>query len=144
LPGEGQALTDYDRAVCGTDLSVTPSELAGVWILERAYGPNMDLAGSLLLRFTQGGAFRADPQGELLSADSAIRGRYRLRGQVLSIAVQNSFGCGAGANQTWRLSRDALDRLSMVWTTGSCPEGQEGNVWVLRRVLRAEGLPAVD
>lgn len=143
LPGEGRALAEYDRAVCGSGVPVTPGQLVGIWILERAYGPNMDLAGSLLLRFSRDGAFRADPEGELLTEDSAIRGRYRLRGQVLTISVRNSFGCGAPANQTWGLSRDALDRLSMVWTTGSCPEGQEGNVWVLRRVLRDEGLPAV-
>jgi len=143
LPGEGRALADYDRAVCGSGVSVAPDQLAGIWILERAYGPNMDLAGSLLLRFSRDGSFRADPQGALLSDDSAIRGHYRLRGQVLAISVQNSFGCGAGANQTWRLTRDATERLAMVWTSGDCPEGQEGNVWVLRRVLRDQGLPPV-
>jgi hypothetical protein len=143
LPGQGRALADYDRAVCGSGLQVAPDQLAGIWILERAYGPNMDLAGSLLLRFSRDGSFRADPQGELLSDDSTIRGHYRLHGQVLTISVQNSFGCGAGAGQTWRLTQDAADRLSMVWTTGSCPEGQVGNVWVLRRVLDDTGLPAV-
>ena len=142
LPGEGRALADYDDAVCGSGVSVLPGQLVGIWILERAYGPNMDLAGSLLLRFSRDGAFSADPQGELLSPDSAIRGNYRLRGQVLRIDVQNSFGCGARAKQNWRLTRDALERLSMVWTSGDCPEGQEGNVWVLRRVLRDQGLPA--
>lgn len=142
LPGEGRALVDYDRAVCGSGVSVEPDRLAGVWILERAYGPNMDLAGSLLVRFGPDGSFTADPEGRLLSGGSAIRGRYRLRGQVLGISVQNSFGCGAGARQTWRLTVDASERLAMVWTDGDCPEGQEGNVWVLRRVLRDEGLPA--
>jgi hypothetical protein len=143
LPGEGRALVDYDRAVCGSGIRVLPADLAGVWIIERAYGPNMDLTGVQLMRFTREGDYVADPEGRLLSGESAVRGKWRLRGELLTISVQNSFGCGAGAEQTWRLTVDATYRLSMVWLRGDCPEGQEGNIWILRRVLSDGGLPAV-
>ncbi len=143
LPGQGEALADYDRAACGSGISVLPRDLAGVWIIERAYGPNMDLTGAQLMRFTRGGDYVADPAGRLLSGESAVRGRWRLRGELLTISVQNSFGCGAGAEQTWRLTVDATYRLSMSWLRGDCPEGQEGNIWILRRVLSDGGLPAV-
>jgi hypothetical protein len=141
LPEEGQALVDYDKAVCGTGSLVTPDDLAGVWILERAYGPDMYLAGSYLMRFTRRGEIVADDDGRLLSRDASIRGRYRMRGEVMTITSQNASGCGIGARSTWRARLNSADRLTMVYLNGDCPEGDQGDVWVSRRVLLDDGLP---
>jgi hypothetical protein len=141
LPGEGRVLLDYLQAVCATGSPVTPADLAGVWILEQAYGPQTDLAGNTLIRFAGAGAFTVDPDGRLLSGDPAQRGRYRLRHGLMTITATNAFGCGAGARAIWRTAHQPGSRLSMVYVNGDCPEGEEGNVWLLRRVIRDEGLP---
>lgn len=141
LQAEGRVLVDYLRSVCGVGEPVQPGDLAGAWIVERAYGPKRYIAGSQLMRFTRDGAFVADLDGRLLGTDSAVRGRYRLRGEVMVITTKNAFGCGAGANATWRTTLDTDGRLTMVYLGGDCPEGEQGNVWVSRRVLLDDGLP---
>jgi hypothetical protein len=143
LPGVGSVLLDYDRAFCASPTPISAGELAGVWILEQAYGPDADLVGVHLMRFTRGGAYVADPEGRLLSDDSAIRGRYRLRGELLETSVEGGTGCSAGPGTTWRVTLDASDRLSMVWIRGDCPEGEQGTMWVSRRVLSDQHLPPV-
>jgi hypothetical protein len=141
LPGEGQVLLDYLQAVCATGSPVTPADLAGVWILEQAYGPQTDLAGNTLVRFAGAGAFTVDPDGRLLSGDPAQRGHYLLSHGLMTITATNAFGCGAGARAVWRVAHQPGSRLSMVYVNGDCPEGEQGNVWLLRRVIRDEGLP---
>jgi len=144
LPEAGKALTEHDQAVCGVGSPVDPDDLAGVWLVERAYGPDMYLAGTYLMRFTRGGTFEADPEGRLFAGNPAVRATYRVRGELLEITTRNASGCGAGTRATWRAAFDALDRLTMVYVNGDCPEGDQGDVWVARRVLHDEGLPRDD
>ena len=96
LPEAGQALVEHDQALCGMGSPVDPDGLAGVWIVERAYGPDMYLAGTYLMRFTRAGSYTADPDGRLFTGDPAIRGTYRVRGEVLEITTRNASGCGTG------------------------------------------------
>ena len=144
LPEGGKALVEHDQALCGLGTPVDPERLAGVWLVERAYGPDMYLAGTYLMRFTRGGSYAADPEGRLLSGAPAIRGTYRVRGEILEITTLNASGCGAGTKATWRATFDAAGRLTMVYLNGDCPEGDQGDVWVARRALRDEGLPRGD
>ena len=144
LPDSGKALVEHDEAVCSVGSAVHPGDLAGVWLVERAYGPDMYLAGSYLMRFTRGGSFEADADGRLFSGDPAVRSTYRIRDELLEITTRNSSGCGSGTLATWRASYDAAGRLVMVYVNGDCPEGDRGDVWVARRVLHDEGLPRGD
>jgi hypothetical protein len=144
LPDSGRALVEHDAAMCGVGSPVHPGDLAGVWLVERAYGPDMYLAGSYLMRFTRGGSFEADADGRLFSGDPAVRSTYRIRDELLEITTRNSSGCGSGTLATWRASYDAAGRLVMVYVNGDCPEGDQGDVWVARRVLHDEGLPRGD
>ena len=144
LPEGGKALVEHDQALCGLGTPVGAERLAGVWIVERAYGPDMYLAGTYLMRFTRGGSYAADPEGRLFSGDPAIRGTYRVRGEILEITTRNSSGCGVGTKATWRATFDAVGRLTMVYLNGDCPEGDQGVVWVSRRALQDEGLPRGD
>ena len=135
LPDAGKALVEHDEAVCRVGSPVHPGDLAGVWLVERAYGPDMYLAGSYLMRFTRAGSFAADSDGRLFSGDPAVRATYRVRDELLEITTRNSSGCGTGTRANWRASYDALGRLTMVYVNGDCPEGDQGDVWVARRVL---------
>jgi len=144
LPDSGRALVEHDAAVCGVGSPVHPGDLAGVWLVERAYGPDMYLAGSYLMRFTRGGTFEADSDGRLFSGDPAVRSTYRTRDGLLEITTRNSSGCGSGTLANWRASYDAAGRLVMVYVNGDCPEGDQGDVWVARRVLEDDGLPRGD
>ena len=143
IESEGQLLVDYLRAVCGAGDLVRPGDLVGSWIVEQAFGPERYVAGAQLMRFTRGGAYVTELQDRLLGSGSAVRGRYRLRGEVMVVTTENGSGCGAGARATWRTTLDSDDRLTMVYLGGDCPEGEEGNVWVSRRLLRDEDLPPV-
>ncbi len=135
---------EHDEAVCNVGSPVHPGDLAGVWLVERAYGPDMYLAGSYLMRFTRGGVFEADSDGRLFSGDPAVRATYRIRDELLEITTRNASGCGSGTRATWRASYDTSGQLTMVYVNGDCPEGDQGDVWVARRVLDVAGLPRGD
>ena len=66
LPGRGSALRDYHRAVCASADPVPASELVGVWIVEKVYGPDAWLVGTRLMRFDRDGSFVADREGGAL------------------------------------------------------------------------------
>lgn len=142
LPGEGQVLLDYHRDLCRDGAPSDAGDLQGVWILDRAYGEDLQgFLGLMLWRFGRDGSFRADPEGGLLTDDTALRGTYSVAGDLLTIDVQGGYGCGAAGEVVWRLDVRGDDRMTLGWVRGACPDGQEGDVWVLRRVLLDRGLP---
>ncbi len=135
LPGRGSAVRGYHRAVCASAAPVPASELAGVWVVEKVYGPNTWLVGTRQIRFDRDGSFVTDRGGGLSSGDAGARGRYRLDGELLTVGVWRNDGCAAPSTATWRVTV-RNDRMSMVWVNGVCPSGQAGDAWVLRRTLQ--------
>ena len=142
LPEQGRVLLDYQSAICAVGPTIEPSQLVGVWILQDVYGPDTYLAGAYLMRFSRDGSFAADPEGGLYSGAVAVRGRYRLRNELLTIEMKGGYTCEDSTHVTWRLALDDNDSqlMSMVWINGNCPDGALGDVWVARRVLRPAGL----
>jgi hypothetical protein len=135
LQGAGQVLVDYVLAVCGAGHPVGPRDLAdATWLVERAYGPQRYVAGTQVMRFGRDGSLLLLPAGRFLEGSGVVRGDYRVRGEDMVITTRNGAGCGAGARATWRATIDAGERLRMVYLGGDCPEGQQGNVWVARRL----------
>jgi hypothetical protein len=143
LPEEGKVLLDYHEAFCASGPTIRPSQLHGVWMVEDVYGPDTYLAGVHLMRFGRDGSFVADPEGGLDTDDVGVRGRYRLVNELLDIDVEGGYGCDSPAHVTWRVSLNENDNqlMSMVWIRGDCPDGAPGDVWVVRRVLQAAGVP---
>jgi hypothetical protein len=137
LPGGAKTLRDYHVVMCATeDDLVGPGDLVGVWMLEKVYGPDRNLVGVAMLRLGQDGSFAIDPQGGVLSGDVLARGTYRLEGEELTLDVEGGgYGCDAPEQVTWRV-RISEDVMSMVWVRGVCPDGEQGDAWVMRRVLR--------
>jgi hypothetical protein len=142
LPEQGKVLLDYHDAICAAGPTILPRQLLGVWILQDVYGPDTYLAGLHLMRFGPDGSFAADPEGGLYSSAVGVRGRYRLRNELLTIEMKGGYACEDGTHVTWRLALDDNDSqlMSMVWINGNCPDGAMGDVWVARRVLRPTGL----
>ena len=142
LPYDGAAvLLDYHRAICTRSPPVDRGDLAGVWALQTAYGPETYLEGLLLMRFNADGTYVWDPEGGLFSGDRAVWGTYQIRGRLLVMMPQGGFACGPRDISTWRAAvDDQEDALTMVGQRGSrCPDGE--GVWIARRVLLDDGLP---
>ena len=74
LPGRGSAVRGYHRAVCASADPVPESELVGVWIVEKVYGPDTWLVGTRQLRFDRDGSFVADSRGRALLGVTSARG----------------------------------------------------------------------
>jgi len=138
---DDRALVEYHQVVCAPVDPIAPGQLAGVWHLETAYGPQAGLEGFHLMRFNRDGTFVADPEGGLFSGDQALWGSYRLRGSRLTIDVEGGYGCGPGSTSTARAGIRADGTLTLAWLRGACPRAR-GDVWILRRVLLDVGLPA--
>ena len=139
---DDHAVVEYHEVVCDVSDPVTPGQLAGVWLLETAYGPQSAFAGIHLMRFNRDGTFVADPEGGLFSGDQALWGPYRLRGARLTIDIEGGYGCGPGSTATARAAIRSDNTLSLAWLHGGCPEANH-DVWILRRVLLDVGLPAL-
>jgi len=144
LPYDGAAvMLDYHRVVCTRSAPASRGDLAGVWVLQTAYGPETDLEGTLLMRFTSDGTYVWDFEGSLFlsSGNQAVRGSYHIRGRQLVFMPEGGF-CPPRDISTWRTTVD--DRagvLTMVGQRGSrCPDGE--GVWIARRVLVDDGLPS--
>lgn len=144
LPGEGKVLVDYHRDMCRQAGDASRERLAGVWMLDRGYGENLSgYLGLMMWRFGRDGSFVADPEGGLFTDDTAVRGTYRVESDLLTIDVDGGYACGAESHVVWRVSLDENDRMNLAWLRGDCPGGEQGDLWVMRRVLRDNGLPAV-
>jgi hypothetical protein len=143
LPYHGAApLLDYHQAVCTRSAAVDRRDLAGVWVLQTAYGSESALEGSLLMRFTADGTYVWDFEGGLFSGPPAVWGTYQLQGggRLLVFTPAGGLACGPRDISTWRTAVDDEDDvLTMVWRRGICPDGD--GVWIARRVLRDRGLP---
>jgi hypothetical protein len=141
LPDEGRLLLDYQRAQCASALQpLTQHYLEGVWLVDRTYGEFPSADDSYLMRFEPDGTFVGDDEGALFSGRPAVRGRWRLRDELLTIDVTGGDGCPTGRQTVWRVAAQPHDRLRLVWLRGTCPVGN-GYVWLARRVLHDVGLP---
>jgi len=142
LPYDGATvMLDYHRAVCTRSAPVDRGDLAGVWALQTAYGPETYLEGLLLMRFNADGTYVWDHEGGLFSGDYAARGTYHIRGRLLVMMPEGGYACGPAETSTWQPAVDDPESmLTMEWRRGGCPDG-EGSVWIARRVLRSQGLP---
>ena len=136
------ALVQYHEAVCATPDMIRPSQLAGVWLVEKVYGPWAVLEGVHLMRFNPDGTFVVDPEGGLFSGDQGVWGTYRLHGELLTIRTEGGYAsCPRDATTTARAAIRPDESLSLAWLRGTCPESN-GDVWIARRVLRNVGLPS--
>ncbi len=133
-------LLDYYEAYCADSRPIRPQQLAGVWIVEKAYGDRGRGEGIQLMRFSPDGSFVGDRQRGLFSRDPSVYGRYHLRGLTLAITRQGGHACSPGKT-AWRATIRSDGRLSMAWRRGTCPDGPD-DVWIARRILRDVGLPA--
>jgi hypothetical protein len=116
---------------------MTRRELVGVWVLSEVFGEDTSLVGVHLVRFERDGHFSADPEGGLFSADVGVRGRYRLEGELLTLSVTGGYGCHAGTSVRWRAQEGAEPgSLALIRLSGTCPTGERGDAWVMRRILR--------
>lgn len=137
---DDHAVVEYHEIFCDVSDPVTLGELAGVWLLETAYGPQSDFAGIHLMRFNRDGTFVADPEGGLFSGDQALWGPYRLHGARLTIDIEGGYGCGPGSTATARAAIRSDNTLSLAWLRGGCPDAND-DVWILRRILLDVGIP---
>jgi hypothetical protein len=145
LPYHGaEVLLDYHRAFCTRSAPVDRADLAGVWSLQTAYGPETWAEGTLVMRFTTDGTYVWDFAGGRLFSDyPAVWGTYHLRGRLITFKPKGGVACTPlRANvSTWRAAVD--DRregtLTMVWRRGLCFDGD--GLWIARRALLDQGLP---
>jgi hypothetical protein len=145
LPEAGSAVVDYQHALCDARPVRSARELAGVWILEEAYGLFPEGEGVHLVRFKADGTLTADPEGLLLEdVQHGVEGTYALRGGRLIHRITGGYGCKKGDRTVWRPGilegwegqvGVAGRRLTMAWLGGHCPDDGAGEVWVLRKVL---------
>lgn len=142
VPGEGAALLSYHHLLCDSSRVLTRRELVGVWVLSRVFGEDTGLVGVHLVRFERDGLLTADPEGGLFTDDVGVRGRYRLEHEVLTMSVTGGYGCRTGSSARWRPQEGVEpESMTMVWLSGSCPSGERGDVWIMRRLLHAAPLP---
>lgn len=77
---DASTLLDYQDAYCANSAPIRPQQLAGVWILEKAYGEWTGLGGRHLMRFNPDGTFVSDPDGGLFSGIKTSTGRMTWTG----------------------------------------------------------------
>jgi hypothetical protein len=119
-----------------------PTELSGIWQVQRIYGQPIDLqAVTLLMRFTADGRLVIDHEGELFRGRPDVRGRYRLDNALLTTQVEGGEGCAPGEGATWRVAKTSAGGLSLAWVDGTCPNDGQDDVWILRRLLDEAGFP---
>ena len=138
LAEQSSLVPDLHDATCGEQQSLTPGRLAGVWLLERAFGRWSELAGRHVLQFRRDGSFVADPEGVRFTSHRGVLGRYRLRGPLLDAVEQGFVGyaCLPGERALWRAGQLRDGRVVLRFVRGrNCPD-QPGELWVLRRVAR--------
>ena len=138
LAEPGRVVAELHEARCAPRRPLTVGRLAGVWLLERAFGRWTDLAGRHVLRFRRDGSFVADPEGVRFTAHRGVLGRYRLRGPFLDAVEQGFVGyaCLPGDRAVWRAGQLRDGRLVLEYVRGrNCPD-QPDELWVLRRLAR--------
>ena len=138
---DARTLLDYQNAYCAESRALRPQQLAGVWIVEKAYGEWVGLGGVHLMRFNPDGTFVADPEGGLFSRDQGVYGTYQLDNLTLTTTRQGGYASCRSGETAWRVTLGSAGRLLMAWERGQCPDGP-GDVWIARRILRDVGLPA--
>jgi hypothetical protein len=137
LATPASVMRDYDLVACTPASTLTPDQLAGVWMLDET-GENVSwLADRLLIRFRRDGSLVWDAEGKLLRALPAGRGHYALKEDQLRLQMTGGSACGPGDSFAWwtRILPDHRLHLELDRSAGSCA-GTPGEVWVLRRVLR--------
>ena len=138
LTEQSSLVPDLHDATCAAQQSLTPGRLAGVWLLERAFGRWSELAGRHVLQFRRDGSFVADPEGVRFTSHRGVLGRYRLRGPLLDAVEQGFVGyaCLPGERALWRAGQLRDGRVVLRFIRGrNCPD-QPGELWVLRRLAR--------
>ncbi len=138
LAEPGTVVAALHEARCAPRRPLTRERIAGVWLLERAFGRWTDLAGRHVLRFRRDGSFVADPEGVRFTAHRGVLGRYRLRGPFLDAVEQGFVGyaCLPGDRAVWRAGQLRDGRVVLAYVRGrNCPD-QPGELWVLRRLAR--------
>ena len=138
LAEQSALVPDLHDATCAEQQSLTPGRLAGVWLVERAYGRWSELAGRHVLQFRRDGRFVADPEGVRFTSHRGVLGRYRLRGPLLDAVEQGFVGyaCLPGERALWRAGQLRDGRVVLRFVRGrNCPD-QPGELWVLRRLAR--------
>lgn len=147
LPYDGAAVVlDYHQAFCTRSAPVDRSDLAGVWSLQTAYGPETWAEGTLLMRFATDGTYVWDfAGGRLFSTDPAVWGTYHIRKRRLTFIPEGGLACRPLRDNvsTWRAAVDSQEGgvLTMVWRSGLCFDGD--GLWIARRALLDQGLPPV-
>jgi hypothetical protein len=145
LPGGAQEILDYHAAMCAPQSMPEVDDLAGVWLLEEAYGSQF-LVGSLLWRFEPNGRYTGDPEGLMfLDVPQALEGRYSLKDGRLRLDIDRGYGCGGDRHSVWSPSLmpgsqvGGRPRMTVAWLAGDCPAGLTDQVWVFRRLLDDAG-----
>jgi hypothetical protein len=149
LPEAGQAVLEYQRAICDPTPVTREEQLLGVWILEEPYGLFSEGKGVHLLQFNRDGTYDADPEGLLLrDVEHGVEGSFSLDDGELTMPVDGGYGCRRRDRTVWRAGLlegwgDSISgegpRLTLTWVRGSCPDNGQGEVWVLRRVAKGVG-----
>ena len=137
LATPSMVMGDYHLAACTPASTLTPAQLAGVWILDETGGNVSWLADMFLIEFRRDGSFAWDAEGKLLRAVPGGRGHYVAREDQLRLRMTGGSACRPGDSFTWwtRILPDHRLHLELDRSTGSCT-GSPGEEWVLRRVLQ--------
>jgi hypothetical protein len=146
MPRATRLVREEHARTCPVGRPVLPRELRGVWLLESSHGLWHSLAGTLLMRYGDDGSFAWDSEGHLLDHARAADGRYQLEGRMLTVMVDNQNACHTGDVFRWRATMTAPDELHLqsVRDTRSACCGPDDEVWVVRRILADDQLPALS
>jgi hypothetical protein len=141
LPEVAEDLAELQASVCAAPTALSPDSVAGVWVVDHAFGRWTELEDEHVLVFGGDGTLVADPERVRFTKHRGVLGHYRLEGDSL-IAVADGFvgyACLPGERATWRTSVLPDDRLVLTLVDGrGCPQ-QAGEIWVLRRAAPVPG-----